>query len=102
MFCDINSGLMGHNSLKGYLLDKTSRSFNRDRYHLYAHIHAGVLERMNGIMVQVTNCGIITLSEISTYPLGFTLYPKEFRWDYFAYMERSKGAKICGYCQKIQ
>ena len=45
MFCDINSGLMGDDSLKGYLLDKTSRSFNRDRYHLYAHIHAGALER---------------------------------------------------------
>ena len=74
MFCDINNGLMGDDSLKGYLLDKTSRSFNRDRYHLYAHIHAGALERMNGIMVQATNYGIITISEISTYPLGFTLY----------------------------
>ena len=96
MFCDINNGLMGDDSLKGYLLDKASRVFNRDRYHLYAHIHAGALERMNGIMVQATNFGIITLSEISTYPLGFTLYinkPKNYKpegveitsfseWDY--------------------
>ncbi len=74
MFCDINNGLMGDDSLKEYLLEKTSRSFNRDRYHLYAHIHAGALERMNGIMVQAANYGIITLSEISTYPMGFTLY----------------------------
>ena len=82
MFCDINNGLMVDDSLKGYLLDKTSWSFNRDRYHLYAHIHAGALERMNGIMVQATNFGIITLSEISTYPLGFTLYinkPKNYK-----------------------
>ncbi len=96
MFCDINSGLMGDDSLKGYLLDKANRSFKRDRYHLYAHIHAGALERMNGIMVQATNYGIITLSEISTYPLGFTLYidkPRNYKpegveitafseWDY--------------------
>lgn len=96
MFCDVNSGLMGDDSLKDYLLDKTNRSFNRDRYHLYAHIHAGALERMNGIMVQSTNFGIITLSEISTYPVGFTLYidkPRNYKpegveitsfseWDY--------------------
>lgn len=75
MFCDINKGLMGDESLKGYLLDKHSQSFNQSRYHLYAHIHAGSLERMNGIMVQsTTNYGFITLSEISTYPMGFTLY----------------------------
>ncbi len=74
MFCDINRGLMGDDSLKGYLLDKASRSFNRQRYHVCTHIHAGSLERMNGIMVQATDHGIITLSEISTYPLGFTLY----------------------------
>lgn len=49
MFCDSNNGLLGDDSLKGYLFDKTSRFFNRDRYHLYAHIHAGALERMNGI-----------------------------------------------------
>lgn len=96
MFCDINGGLMGDDSLKYYLLNKTSRSFNRNRYHLYVHIHAGTLERMNGIMVQSTNFGIITLSEISTYPVGFTLYidkPKNYKpegveitsfseWDY--------------------
>lgn len=74
MFCDINYGLMGDDSLKGYLLDKYSRSFDQSRYRLYAHIHSGALERLNGIMVQATNYGIITLSEISTYPLGFTLY----------------------------
>lgn len=74
MFCDINNGLMGDDSLKEYILDKTNKSFNRNRYHLYAHIHSGALERMNGIMIQATNYGIITLTEISTYPLGFTLY----------------------------
>lgn len=75
MFCDINKGLIKDESIKEYLLDKSCKSFNQNRYHLYAHIHAGELERMNGIMVQaVINYGIITLSEISTYPIGFTLY----------------------------
>lgn len=39
------------------------------------HIHSGAVERMNGITVQfVGGVGLITLSEISTYPVGFTLY----------------------------
>ena len=75
LFCDINEGLMGDESLKDYLLDKTATNFNVDRYNLYAHIHAGDVERMNGIMVQYSSrYGVITLSEIATYPLGFTLY----------------------------
>ena len=75
LFCDINEGMMGDNSLKDYLLDRTSTVFNRERYHLYMHIHSGAVERMNGIMVQfVGGVGLITLSEISTYPVGFTLY----------------------------
>ena len=75
LFCDINEGMMGDHSLKDYLLDRTSTVFNRQRYHLYMHIHSGSVERMNGIMVQFTGgVGLITLSEISTYPVGFTLY----------------------------
>lgn len=62
---------MGDNSLKDYLLNKTSTNFKRERYHLYMHIHSGSVERMNGIMVQfASGVGLITLSEISTYPVG--------------------------------
>ena len=61
---------MGDNSLKDYLLNKTSTNFKRERYHLYMHIHSGSVERMNGIMVQfASGVGLITLSEISTYPV---------------------------------
>lgn len=75
LFCDINEGMMGDNSLKDYLLNKTSTNFKRERYHLYMHIHSGSVERMNGIMVQfASGVGLITLSEISTYPVGFALY----------------------------
>lgn len=34
MFCDINNGCMGDDSLRDYLLNKTSTSFNGDRYKL--------------------------------------------------------------------
>lgn len=75
LFCDINERMMGDNSLKDYLLDRTSTVFDRGRYHLYMYIHSGSVERMNGIMVQFTEeVGLIALSEISTYPVGFTLY----------------------------
>ncbi len=45
-------------------------------YSKFVHIiHSGAVERMNGISVQfVGGVGLITLSEISTYPVGFTLY----------------------------
>ena len=83
LFCDINEGLMGDESLRDYLLDKTATNFNIERYSLYAHIHAGDVERMNRIMVQYSSrYGIIILSEIATYPLGFTLYidkPQNYR-----------------------
>jgi hypothetical protein len=83
LFCDINTGLMGDDTLKDYLLDKSATEFNASRYNLYAHIHAGNVERMNGIMaLYMKNYGIVTLSEIATYPLGFTLYinkPEEYK-----------------------
>lgn len=75
LFCDINEGMMGDYSLKDYLLNKSSKDFNKGRYHLYMHIHSGSVERMNGIMIQfIGGIGMITLSELSTYPVGFTLY----------------------------
>lgn len=75
LFCDINESMMGDNSLKVYLMDRTSTVFNRERHRLYMHIHSGSVERMNRIMVQFTRgAGLITLSEISIYPVGFTLY----------------------------
>lgn len=75
MFCDINNGHMGDYSLKDYLLNKDNLNFNKKRYNVFAHIHTGPIERMNGIMVQYTSkYGCISLSEITTYPIGFTLY----------------------------
>lgn len=74
MFCDINSGLMGDESLREYLLNKTSQEFNKKRYHLYAYIHCGELVRSNGISAMICQDGVIMLTEISMYPVGFALY----------------------------
>lgn len=74
MFCDINNDCVGDDSLRDYILSKKSTTFDKKRYRLYAHIHAGSLERMNGISAQICSDGIVMLTEISLYPVGFTLY----------------------------
>ena len=75
MFCDINNARMGDDSLREFLLDKECKIFNTDKYKVYAYIHSGALERMNGIMAAYTpGIGIVMTSEISSYPLGFILY----------------------------
>ena len=82
MFCDINEGLMGDDSLKTYLLDKKMTEFNKDKYSLYAYIHTGNIERMHGICAVANNKGIYFISEISGYPIGLALYidkPKDFK-----------------------
>lgn len=81
LFCDINEGTMGDDTLKKYLLDKYEQKYDKERYHLYMHIHSGGVERMNGLMVRFTpGVGIVMLSEITTYPVGFTLYIDKPEW----------------------
>ena len=75
MFCDINEGWMGDDTLKNYLLNRYETSFDNKRYNLYLHIHSGSVERMNGIMAQlIPGIGTVLLSEITMYPIGLTLY----------------------------
>lgn len=75
MFCDINHGCMGDDSLREFLLNKEAMEFNRKKYRIFAYIHDGELERLNGISCMfVSGIGSIIISEIATYPLGFALY----------------------------
>ncbi len=75
MFCDINKGCMGDISLREFLLDKNSVNFNKDKFRLFAYLQDGKLERMNGISTMfISGVGAITITEISSYPLGFALY----------------------------
>lgn len=83
MFCDINQGYIGDDSLKEYLLSKESISFNRSRYEIYAYIHSGSLFRSHGLSALCLK-GIsepVMVSEISGYPIGLALYvnkPKDY------------------------
>ena len=75
MFCDINNGCMGDDSIREFLLNKESMNFNKDKFRLFAYLHEGEVERMNGISCMiVSGVGVVTITEISTYPLGFALY----------------------------
>ena len=83
MFCDINPGNMGDDSLKEFLLDKESKLINRSRYEIYAYIHSGSLIRSFGLSALLIK-GIpepVMVSEISGYPIGLALYvnkPKDY------------------------
>lgn len=83
MFCDINHGCMGDNSIKEFILNKESKNFDKDKFRLFAYIHDGDLERMNGIScLIISGVGVVTITEISTYPMGFALYinlPKNYK-----------------------
>ena len=75
MFCDINEGLAADDSIKEYLLDKESKEFNADKYKIFMYIHKGAAYRQNGfIVVGNLNGMMITLSEISAFPIGLVLY----------------------------
>ena len=86
MFCDVDLNCcMGDDALKEFLLNKTSKNFNKNKYHVYAHIHSGAVERMNGIgdissFVDGQIKTIYKISEISVFPIGFTLYIDKPDW----------------------
>ena len=74
MFCDINEGLMGDDTLKQYLLNKKSTGFSENKYNLYIYIHEGSIEKCLGICGVATPKGAYLISEISGYPIGLALY----------------------------
>ena len=74
MFCDINKGLIRDDSLKEFILNKTNQVFNKQKYCLYAYIHSGDIVRSNGISAMLCPAGVVVLTEISMYPIGFVLY----------------------------
>ncbi len=82
MFVDINEGMLGDDSLRKYLLNPEKTEFNKDRYNLYAYLHTGAIERACGISILCSPLGMVTLTEISSYPIGLVLYidkPKNYK-----------------------
>lgn len=74
MFCDINYGCMGDDSLRSFLLNKESTNFNSKKYSLYMYLSKGPMWRIQGVSALGSlNGSIICLSEISTLPVGFLM-----------------------------
>lgn len=82
MFCDINDEGFCDESMKRFLLNKSNNDFDKTKYNLYMYIHSGQIERISGVMVKITlGEGVVLLSEICVYPVGFALYinkPKNY------------------------
>lgn len=83
MFCDINHGCMGDDSLRHFLLDKESTDFNDEKYSVYLYLTKSTIRRIQGISAMyMTNIGTLCLTEISSFPIGLLLYidkPKEYK-----------------------
>lgn len=80
MFCDINSEGFVEEGITSFLLDKESQIFDSKRYRIFMHIHSGSIERMNGFSASInmkpdsSEMLALSLSEISVFPVGFTMY----------------------------
>ena len=79
MFCDINNKCFGDENLRSYLLDKDNNTFDDKKYRVFCYISKGPVMRLNGLSVKCytssdTNPLLVAISEISSVPLGFTLY----------------------------
>lgn len=74
MYCDINNGCMGDDQLREFLLNKESHAFNSEKYKVYIYMAAPGMRRIEGISVMfMDGIGLITTSEIGSYPIGTVL-----------------------------
>lgn len=78
LFCDINHHYFNDENLQSYLLNYMETELDTKKYRLFIHIHGGGLQRVAGLS-SITFTGgdkieTIFLSEITTYPIGLTLY----------------------------
>lgn len=83
MFCDINFNCFGDDTLRQFLLNKESKDIDLNKYSLYMNLTTSKMRRNQGCCVLKLSDieEPIALSEISNYPISFTLYidkPKEF------------------------
>lgn len=76
MFCDINHNCFGDEALRDYLLNKESTDFDTEKYKVCLYLYKGEFFRRNGISVStnIKTGELITMSEISSFPLGMVLY----------------------------
>lgn len=75
MFCDINCECFGDEQLRNFVLNKESTNLDLNKYSIYIYLVDPNMQRRIGLTVMYkSNVGIVSLSEVSSYPLGATLY----------------------------
>ena len=84
MFCDINQGLMGEKSLREFILNQNSHTFDKNKFRIFIHLPMGVYERANALSYLIysnPSVRMFQISELIFHPLGIALYkdlPKEY------------------------
>ncbi len=74
MYCDINHNCFGDDSLRRFLLEKESNELDTDKYSIYMYLASPSMRRIQSLSAMyITNIGIVTLSEIGSYPIGTIL-----------------------------
>lgn len=82
MFCDINYGCLGDDSIRNYLLNKNSIDFDCEKYSVYMYLTRSFTRRILPI-IGVGKIGIdsFLITEVSCIPVGLLLYinkPKDY------------------------
>lgn len=82
MFCDINFGCMGDESICDFLLNKDSTDFDREKYSVYLYLKRSFTRRIQPIIAAgKIGVGFSLITEISCIPVGLLLYinkPKDY------------------------
>lgn len=75
MFCDINHECFGDEQLRDFLLNKESTEIDLDKYSLYIYlVNPHMRRELPFTAMFINKVGILSLSEVASYPLGATLY----------------------------
>lgn len=75
MFCDINHNCFGDERLRQFILNKESNDFDDKKYTVSMFLCESDTFRMFGVSsAWIQGLGMLTLSEVASFPLGFLLY----------------------------
>lgn len=76
MFCDINFGCIGNDSLRPFLLEKESMEYDSSHYELFMYLVNPAMKRISGVsgVASLNEQSCMLVSEISSYPVGLILY----------------------------
>ena len=76
LMCDTNHDGLGDEQIKAFIMNKESNDFDMEKYQIYAYLVAPGSMRVTGKAAEIitTVPHPIIFSEVSHYPVGFTMY----------------------------